>query len=84
MKEARSCTLEVFLAWKRDLFEEEGNFKANDFSGGQCMRLRNSFPHFAQLSVNYELVYEMDAKPFSAVDLASEYSVLMSLSKRLH
>jgi len=43
MKESKEVAIwKMFLAWKRDLFDEEGNFKRKT-SGGQCMRLRNSF-----------------------------------------
>jgi len=48
-------------------------------SGGQCMRFEKFLPHFAQLSVNYELVY-VDGKP--AVETCFRVFCLMSFKVR--
>jgi len=66
MKESKEVAIwKMFLAWKRDLFDEEGNLSVKTFWWAMYA-FEKFLPHFAQLSVNYELVY-VDGKP--AVEL---------------
>jgi len=66
MKESKEVAIwKMFLAWKRNLFDEDGEKKRKTFWWAMYA-FEKFLPHFAQLSVNYELVY-VDGKP--AVEL---------------
>lgn len=70
MKESKETAIwKMFCAWNRDLFDEEGEQKKKTFWWA-IYAIEKFLPHFAQLSVNYELVWIQQAdKLIPAIEL---------------